>query len=64
MEELKKPIIPILRKMAVDEVQEWPIERYDTVRISVNRANLIMRREGRKYGLKTKGLAVEVVRYA
>jgi hypothetical protein len=64
MEEMKKPILPTIREMEVDEVQSWPIERYDTVRISMNRANLMMRPEGRKYSMRTKGLTVEVVRLA
>jgi hypothetical protein len=61
---MKKPILPTIREMEVDEVQSWPIERYDTVRISMNRANLMMRPEGRKYSMRTKGLTVEVVRLA
>ena len=61
---MKKPILPTIRDMEVDEVQSWPIERYDTVRISMNRANLMMRPEGRKYSMRTKGLTVEVVRLA
>ena len=64
MEVTKKPILPTIREMEVDEVQSWPISRYDSVRISMNRANLMMRPEGRKYSMRTKGLAVEVVRLA
>lgn len=62
--EMTKPIMPTLREMEVGDVQVWPIERYDVVRVSMNRANLMMRPEGRKFSLSTKDLTVEVVRIA
>jgi hypothetical protein len=60
----KKPIIPTLRDMRVNDVQEWPIERYDSIRITVSRANLMMRPEGKKFSIRAKDMKVEVIRIA
>lgn len=64
MAEVKKPIAPTIRNMCVGDVEAWPIERYDTVRISAGRLNLMMRPEKRKYSVRVNGMSVEVVRMA
>lgn len=59
---MKKPIVPIIRNMRIGDVEIWPIERYDTVRISVCRLNFMMRPEKRKYSLRVNGMSIEVIR--
>ena len=61
---MKKPIAPTIYRMEVGDVEAWPIDRYDSVRISTSRANIVKRAEGRKYSLRVKDLTVEVVRTA
>ena len=64
MVEEKKPITPTLKSMKVGDVEAWPIERLDAVRISVGRVSAIKRREGWKYITRINGLSYEVTREA
>ena len=61
MEE-KKPIMPILKKMKVGDVEVYPAERYDTVRITVANFNLMNKRKGVFLTNKRKGLEIIVTR--
>ena len=36
-EDERKPIAPTLRNMEVNDVEEWPLERIDTVTMTVGR---------------------------
>lgn len=62
MEEKKKPIMPILKKMKVGDVEVYPAERYDTVRITVANFNLMNKRKGVFLTNKRKGLEIIVTR--
>ncbi len=62
--EVVKPITPILRKMKVGEVQEWPVERITSVQVSVGRMHREKRREGVRFMMRTEGLSVRVTRTA
>lgn len=64
MEQVKKPITPTLKNMKVGETETWPIERLDTVRISVGRVAAMRRREGWKFVTNIRGLVFEVTRTA
>lgn len=58
----KKPIAPVLNRMKIGDVEQWSIDRYDNVRITVSRFNIKYRAEPRKYRCRANGLNVEVVR--
>ena len=60
--EKKKPIMPILKKMKVGDVEVYPAERYDTVRITVANFNLMNKRKGVFLTNKRKGLEIIVTR--
>lgn len=62
--EEKKPIMPTLKAMKVGEKEEFPIERYDNVRITVSRLNLMMRQYGKHYSYMTQGGVMIVTRKA
>ncbi len=64
MEVNEKPITPILRKMVVGEVQEWPVERITSVQVSVGRMHREKRREGVRFMMRTEGLFIKVTRTA
>lgn len=64
MKETKNSIMPTLKAMKVGEKVEFPIERYDVVRITAGRLNLIRKREGAHYSCSTRGLVIEVTRKA
>jgi hypothetical protein len=50
--------------MKVGEKVEFPIERYDVVRVTTGRLNLLKKREGAHYSHATRGLVIEVTRRA
>lgn len=62
----KKAVSQVLRDMSIGEVQSWPIDRYETVRVLVGRMQLIYAGQGRKYSVKSmpKQLRVDVTRTA
>lgn len=62
MEEKKKPIMPILKKMKVGDVEVYPAERYDTMCVTIARAHFMFRAKGIKYKTKRKGLEIIVTR--
>jgi hypothetical protein len=62
--ECKKPVMPTLKAMKVGEKVEFPIERYDVVRVTTGRLNLLKKREGAHYSHATRGLVIEVTRRA
>lgn len=59
---MEKAIAPILEKMKVGQVEAWPIERNDSVRVTVSRIQVKHRREGWKYRMNIKGMEVHVTR--
>lgn len=64
MEVKDKPITPILRKMKVGEVQEWPVERITSLQVSVGRMHREKRRDGVRFVMRTEGLTIKVKRTA
>lgn len=61
---MEKGITPVLAQMAVGDVESWPIERLESVRVSVGRFKLKNRRCGWNYNMKAEGLSVVVTRTA
>lgn len=64
MEEKKKPVVPILRKMKVGDIEKWPIERIEVVRNSVNRYMAQNRRSGVRFALRCVDFDVTITRTA
>lgn len=64
MEERKKPVVPILRKMKVGDVEKWPIERIEVVRNSVNRYMAQNRRSGVRFALRSVKFDITITRTA
>ena len=64
MEEKKKPVVPILRKMKVGDIEKWPIERIEVVRNSVNRYMAQNRRSGVRFALRSVEFDVTITRTA
>lgn len=64
MVEDNKPVMPTLKRMKVGDVELWPIERLEVVRVTTGRLSAMKRREGWKFQMKTLGLVVEVTRTA
>ena len=64
MEEKKKPVVPILRKMKVGDVEKWPIERIEVVRNSVNRYMAQNRRSGVRFTLRSVKFDITITRTA
>lgn len=61
---MEKGITPVLAQMVVGDVESWPIERLESVRVSVGRFKLKNRRSGWNYSMKAEGLSVVVTRTA
>jgi len=61
---MKKPVMSVLREMKIGDVESWPIERVESVRICTYRMAMINRRKGWKFSRKTEGLNVIVTRIA
>ena len=64
MEEKKKPVVPILRKMKVGDIEKWPIERIEVVRNSVNRYMTQNRRSGVRFALRSVKFDITITRTA
>ncbi len=64
MEGERKPIAPTLREMEVNDVQAWPLERIDTVTMTVGRFSRKFRAKGLKFRTWTEKLNVMVQRIA
>lgn len=64
MEEKKKPVVPILRKMKVGDIEKWPIERIEVVRNSVNRYMAQNRRSGVRFALRSVKFDITITRTA
>lgn len=60
----KKPIAPTLRQMQVGDECVFPVERLVTVRVTVGRMHMQLRRKGTRYTIATRGLNVYVTRIA
>ena len=58
----KKPIVPILENMEIGQTEEWPIERYNSVRISCYRVNTMKKRKGYNFRCSVRGLVISVTR--
>ena len=63
-EDERKPIAPTLRNMEVNDVEEWPLERIDTVTMTVGRFSRKFRAKGIKFRTWTDKLEVKVQRIA
>ena len=63
-EDERKPIAPTLRNMEVNDVEEWPLERIDTVTMTVGRFSRKFRSKGIKFKTWTDKLEVKVQRIA
>lgn len=63
-DEEKKPIAPTLRNMEVNDVEAWPLERTDTVTMTVGRFSRKFRAKGIKFRTWTEKLEVKVQRIA
>lgn len=63
-EGMRKPIMPTLEAMEVGDVEQWPIERLDTVRVTVGRLNAKKARESAYYSMAMdkKNFVIEVTR--
>ncbi len=60
----EKPVTPLLEAMKVGDKEQWPIERFESVRVLAGRMNLKHARDGVQYSVRTdkKNLVVEVTR--
>lgn len=58
----RKPIAPTLGKMEVNDVEVWPVDRIDSVTMSVGRFSRKFRAKGIKFKTWTEGLEVKVQR--
>lgn len=63
-DEERKPISPTLRSMEVNDVEAWPLERIDTVTMTVGRFSRKFRAKGIKFRTWTEKLEVKVQRIA
>lgn len=63
-EEERKPIAPTLRLMEVNDVEAWPLERIDTVTMTVGRFSRKFRAKGIQFRTWTEGLQIKVQRIA
>lgn len=61
-DEERKPIAPTLRNMEVNDVQAWPLERIDSVTMTVGRYSRKFRAKGIKFKTWTEKLEVKVQR--
>lgn len=61
-DEEKKPIAPTLRKMEVNDVEAWPLDRIDSVTMTVGRFSRKFRAKGVKFRTWTEKLEVKVQR--
>ena len=61
-DEEKKPIAPTLRKMEVNDVEAWPLDRIDSVTMTVGRFSRKFRAKGVKFRTWTEALEVKVQR--
>jgi len=62
MENEKKPIASVLRRMSVNDEEKWPIERMESVGQSICKFQRIHRREGVKFTTKSEEYDVVVRR--
>jgi hypothetical protein len=57
-----KPIAPILRRMEVQDIVTYPIDRYMVVYMTVNRMHSQYKEEGRRFKVAPDGARVIVQR--